>query len=65
MMWLAVNHTQKEALEIFAREIAPGGTGMCECIMEISEIGTCYLHLHSTRVYSFSGRETQSVSNMY
>ncbi|XP_066931595.1 uncharacterized protein [Clytia hemisphaerica] len=26
--WIAVEHEQKEALEIFAREIAPAGTGM-------------------------------------
>lgn len=26
--WIAVEHDQKEALEIFAREIAPAGTGM-------------------------------------
>lgn len=61
-MWLAVNHTQKEALEIFAREIAPGGTGMCECIEEIRESGECYLYHCSTRIYCFSGRETKSVS---
>ncbi|XP_065668993.1 uncharacterized protein LOC100209618 isoform X4 [Hydra vulgaris] len=28
VLWLAVQHKQKEALEIFAREIAPAGTGM-------------------------------------
>ncbi|KAK7485930.1 hypothetical protein BaRGS_00022796 [Batillaria attramentaria] len=28
MMWLAVTHSQKKALEFFAREIAPAGTGM-------------------------------------
>ncbi|XP_076467565.1 uncharacterized protein LOC143298571 [Babylonia areolata] len=28
MMWLAVTHNQKKALEFFAREIAPAGTGM-------------------------------------
>ena len=26
--WIAVHHKQKKALEIFAREIAPAGTGM-------------------------------------
>lgn len=26
--WIAVEHEQKEALELFAREIAPAGTGM-------------------------------------
>ncbi|KAG8454001.1 hypothetical protein GDO86_000576 [Hymenochirus boettgeri] len=28
VIWLAVHHRQKKALEIFAREIAPAGTGM-------------------------------------
>ena len=28
VLWLAVQHSRKEALEIFAREIAPAGTGM-------------------------------------
>ncbi|XP_069099053.1 uncharacterized protein [Pleurodeles waltl] len=28
VVWLAVNHTQKKALELFSREIAPAGTGM-------------------------------------
>lgn len=26
--WIAVEHEQKEALDIFAREVAPAGTGM-------------------------------------
>ena len=30
MMWTAVTHSQKKALEFFAREIAPAGTGMGE-----------------------------------
>ncbi|XP_033098400.1 uncharacterized protein LOC117102277 [Anneissia japonica] len=29
VIWLAVQHQQKKALEIFSREIAPAGTGMC------------------------------------
>ncbi|XP_052546318.1 uncharacterized protein LOC128084368 isoform X1 [Tympanuchus pallidicinctus] len=28
VIWLAVHHKQKEALEIFSKEIAPAGTGM-------------------------------------
>ncbi|XP_015226363.1 PREDICTED: uncharacterized protein LOC107082277 [Cyprinodon variegatus] len=28
VMWMAVHHKQKKALEIFAREVAPAGTGM-------------------------------------
>ncbi|XP_061850012.1 uncharacterized protein LOC133625223 isoform X3 [Colius striatus] len=28
VIWLAVHHKQKEAVEIFSREIAPAGTGM-------------------------------------
>lgn len=28
MLWLAVEHSSKDALELFAREIAPAGTGM-------------------------------------
>lgn len=27
-MWLAVQHKDKKALEFFAKEIAPAGTGM-------------------------------------
>ena len=29
-MWLAVQHEQKEALDMFVQEIAPAGTGMGE-----------------------------------
>ena len=28
VLWLGVQHQQKEALELFTREIAPAGTGM-------------------------------------
>lgn len=28
VMWIGVQHKQKQALEIFAREVAPAGTGM-------------------------------------
>ncbi|XP_015200224.2 uncharacterized protein lratb.1 isoform X2 [Lepisosteus oculatus] len=28
VLWLAVHHNQKKAMEIFAREVAPAGTGM-------------------------------------
>lgn len=28
VIWMAVHHTQKKALEVFAREVAPAGTGM-------------------------------------
>ncbi|XP_043919433.1 uncharacterized protein LOC122794902 [Protopterus annectens] len=28
VVWLAVHHSQKKALEIFSREVAPAGTGM-------------------------------------
>ncbi|KAG7496304.1 hypothetical protein JOB18_016450 [Solea senegalensis] len=28
VLWLAVHHKQKKALELFAREVAPAGTGM-------------------------------------
>ena len=28
VLWLAATHNQKKALEFFAREIAPAGTGM-------------------------------------
>lgn len=28
VIWMAVHHKQKKALELFAREIAPAGTGM-------------------------------------
>lgn len=27
-LWFAVSHSNKKALEIFSREIAPAGTGM-------------------------------------
>lgn len=29
-MWLGVRHTDKKALSIFSRELAPAGTGMGE-----------------------------------
>lgn len=28
VMWIAVQHQQKKALELFSREVAPAGTGM-------------------------------------
>lgn len=28
VLWIGVQHQQKQALEIFVREIAPAGTGM-------------------------------------
>jgi len=28
VLWLAVHHQDKKALELLSREIAPGGTGM-------------------------------------
>ncbi len=28
VMWIGVQHQEKRALEIFAREVAPAGTGM-------------------------------------
>ena len=28
MVWIAVEHSNKKALELFGREIAPAGTGM-------------------------------------
>lgn len=28
VMWLGVQHQQKQALELFSREVAPAGTGM-------------------------------------
>ena len=33
--WLAVEHEQKKALEIFSREIAPAGTGMGQFLCAI------------------------------
>ncbi|XP_070613420.1 uncharacterized protein [Erythrolamprus reginae] len=35
VIWLAVFHKQKEALEIFSREIAPAGTGMAPGVTAI------------------------------
>lgn len=32
LMWIAVEHRDKKALEIFAREIAPAGTGISHSI---------------------------------
>ena len=28
VIWIAAQHSQKKAMEIFAREVAPAGTGM-------------------------------------
>lgn len=36
-MWLAVHHRDKKALEVFAREIAPAGTGMGRCLLNDGE----------------------------
>ncbi|KAL0970677.1 hypothetical protein UPYG_G00245590 [Umbra pygmaea] len=35
VLWMAVQHKQKKALELFAREIAPAGTGMAPGLMGI------------------------------
>ncbi|XP_034146611.1 uncharacterized protein LOC114830322 isoform X3 [Esox lucius] len=35
VLWMAVCHKQKKALEVFAREIAPAGTGMAPGLMGI------------------------------
>ncbi|KAK6322990.1 hypothetical protein J4Q44_G00053290 [Coregonus suidteri] len=35
VVWMAVRHGQKKALEVFAREIAPAGTGMAPGLMGI------------------------------
>ncbi|XP_026178253.1 uncharacterized protein LOC113139333 [Mastacembelus armatus] len=35
VIWMAVHHRQKEALELFSREIAPAGTGMAPGLMGI------------------------------
>ncbi|XP_038841238.1 uncharacterized protein LOC120039989, partial [Salvelinus namaycush] len=35
VVWMAVRHKQKKALEFFAREIAPAGTGMAPGLMGI------------------------------
>nr|XP_033797059.1 uncharacterized protein LOC117359047 [Geotrypetes seraphini] len=35
VVWLAVHHKQKKALEIFSREIAPAGTGMAPGLTSI------------------------------
>lgn len=33
VLWLAVHHRQKKALELFSREVAPAGTGMAPGLM--------------------------------
>ncbi|XP_041925611.1 uncharacterized protein lratb.1 [Alosa sapidissima] len=35
VLWMAVHHKQKKALEMFAREIAPAGTGMAPGLLGI------------------------------
>ena len=35
VLWLAVSHNRKEALELFAREVAPAGTGMAPGLTNI------------------------------
>ncbi|XP_039677911.1 uncharacterized protein LOC120572658, partial [Perca fluviatilis] len=35
VVWMAAHHTQKKALEVFAREIAPAGTGMAPGLTSI------------------------------
>lgn len=36
VIWMAVQHKQKKALELFSREIAPAGTGMGMPTMHLS-----------------------------
>lgn len=42
VLWFAVSHTNKKALEIFSREIAPAGTGMGQCF-ELRWFSICIL----------------------
>lgn len=45
VIWMAVHHQQKKALEVFSREVAPAGTGA----------GTT--HTLSSNVFMIQGKE--------
>ena len=37
-LWFAVSHSNKKALEIFSREIAPAGTGMGQYLAQLYDV---------------------------
>lgn len=45
MIWLAVHHKQKKALELFSREVAPAGTGMGTTNPVISSLNSLNLFI--------------------
>lgn len=44
VIWLAVHHKQKKALELFSREVAPAGTGMGTTNTIISSLNSKLVH---------------------
>lgn len=42
VVWMAVHHKQKKALEFFSREVAPAGTGMGELKPQLHLILLCF-----------------------
>ena len=50
VIWMAVHHKQKKALELFAREVAPAGTGM-----GTKKHNTQYFGSFTSKVYEIDG----------
>uniref|UniRef100_A0A8C6SG42 Si:ch73-132f6.5 n=1 Tax=Neogobius melanostomus TaxID=47308 RepID=A0A8C6SG42_9GOBI len=50
VLWMAVHHKQKKALELFSREVAPAGTGMaclmCVCVRGRTPVLKPFFFLH-------------------
>lgn len=51
VIWLAVHHKQKKALELFSREVAPAGTGMGTTNPVISSLNSLNLFIVRKDLY--------------
>uniref|UniRef100_A0A3P8Q4D7 Acyclic terpene utilisation N-terminal domain-containing protein n=1 Tax=Astatotilapia calliptera TaxID=8154 RepID=A0A3P8Q4D7_ASTCA len=51
VIWLAVHHKQKKALELFSREVAPAGTGMGTTNPVISSLNSLNLFISGCVIY--------------
>uniref|UniRef100_A0A3B5Q6Y6 Si:ch73-132f6.5 n=1 Tax=Xiphophorus maculatus TaxID=8083 RepID=A0A3B5Q6Y6_XIPMA len=67
VIWMAVHHQQKKALEIFSREVAPAGTGMAPGLTgivggrpRVSPVLKPFFFLHpKSQIKEFMGKPTQ------
>ncbi|TRY84903.1 hypothetical protein DNTS_002023, partial [Danionella cerebrum] len=57
VVWMAVHHTQKKALDFFSREVAPAGTGMAPGLTAIvggrPRISPVYIHMNGEHVETY------------